>query len=420
MTKGHHIEWKVSIADLAHSPLGYKVELGETAAFSPITATHSTFERTSEFQVSVLGDGDFVPYPMYGLTNATESTVVRFLRNGETPTSTLIVAVESFIAKMSLDCKEIMGYKQICETNSYVIESISCSSDGRIWVKDNGGVLTILNRQLDIMGTFQVGYDSIFTAIDPFRGLLWVLTSTEARVLRTVDMSVVATMDLPIEVASVLDWDFSSTSGTFFCVLADSENNTTCVAMKHDGSLVEFGSGATSICQWGALGALACVPSEHAVKLFNGTSASVAFLGSSVGIGDPVGVASNGRDNAFVLDSNGEIVKTDESWTSKWSISTPPYWNNVHLHATGGPMELGRVMYLSCSLGVASYRDMLSEGWLYGVNNMPIPVGSSPSVYPVVAVVPELDCAHVWSRITPESRWEGEQKESSSESSASS
>lgn len=395
MSKEQHILWKVPSRDLSVSPLGYSVEIGEDALVCPVSSRHSTFENTGEFEVSLSG-GAFLPYPKDGISGATSKTTVRMLRNGETPTSVMVIGNDSFLYKMSLDCSRIMLHKQICETNSYSIDSVTCDASGKIWVKDTGGVMTVLDRQFNTLNTFRLSAESIFSAIDPFRRLLWQVSRHNITLTRTQDMSVVLNVALPTMASAVTDWDLSSPSGTLFLVLDASR----AVSVTMQGVLTTFSLGATGVCQWGAAGALACIPGAGVVESFDGSSVTGSFSGSAIGTPNPSRIASTGRGCSFVVDSSGLTVKVDESWTSKWSLEAPPFWSNLDVRTTNGPRELGRVLYLLSTSGVAAYRDMLTSGKRYGMTAVPLLAGNGSALYPAAAVIPELSCAHASMRIT--------------------
>ena len=413
MSNKQYISWTVQENDLTMSPLGYAVKIGKDTSFYPVSARHSTFERTREFEVSISG-GDFVPYPRTGLTNATTNTVVRMLRNGETPNSVLMVGNDSFLYKMSLDCKEILLYKQICETNSYSIDSVSCSSDGKVWVKDNGGVVTVLNRQLNTLNTFRFSPDVIFSAIDPFRNLIWTVSKNKITSIRTEDMSVVQSVVPSFQINAVTNWDFSGPSGTFLLIV----NASKAIAVATDGTITEFSSGATGICQWGAKGALACIPSAGRVDIFDGSSVIASLAGVAVGTPNPTRLASLGYAYIMVVDSSGKVVKANYNWVPQWSIYSPVLWNNIDIKTTPGSKELGRVHYITSTQGVASFRDMENEGWTYGQYETSLL--NVQGSYPAVAVVPELISSHAWLNIEAIDSDDLNVRESSSSSSQSS
>jgi hypothetical protein len=194
---------------------------------------------------------------------------------------------------------------------------------------------------------------------------------------------------------SVTGWDISGPTGTLFII----SNGSGAIALTTQGSVTSFSPGATGVCQWGAKGALACVPGSGRVEIFNGTLVTSTFSGISIGSPNPVRIASTGRDYAMVIDTSGVLTKINDTWTSMWNLSVPS-WTNVDVKTTSGPQELGRVTYLCSVNGIKSYRDMLSSGVLYGQTTQSLSAGRSPSPYPVVAVVPELETSHVWIRKT--------------------
>jgi hypothetical protein len=394
MARNQNISWNVQNADLAKSPLGYQVEICEDALVSKVLSTHNTFEKTNEFEVSMRGNDVFVPYPTAGVIGATTKTVVRMLRNGETPKSVLLVANGSALYKMSLDCSTILIEKEICESGTYFIDSISCDKSGKIWVKDSGGVMTVLNQDFNVLNMFRTASGCIFSVVDPLRRLLWQITSSTVILSRTNDMSVVFSYSLPVSVYSITEWDISGPSGTLFLTC----DSSVALSITTQGAMASFSSGATGICQWGSKGALVCKP--NAIDYFDGTSVTDTYSGSLVGISNPERISSLGHGYFVVSDSTGLIAKVDEDMSPKWFVKYNQLVVYTDVKVTPSPTDLGGIIYLCSSEGVASYRDMTDEGLNYGSTLVTLSLGRSPSNYPVTAVVPDLTTSHVWSSIT--------------------
>jgi hypothetical protein len=398
MQTGQYIKWKVSKNDLLNSPLTYTVELGETSAVSPVSATHNTFNEispsvgTGNFTVSINGDDNYVSYPVEGLYNATENTVVEFSTNGEMPTSVLLVGNGEFLLKMSLDCNQILQSKQICQIGSYVIVSVSCDSSGNIWVKDSSGVLTVLSQDFRTINTFRMT-PSLYAVIDPFRQILWQVDQRKVSMIRTETMETVFEIDLPQPVTAVIDHDISDPSGTVFFVLVSEPYNYG-IAVTLSGVLSSFSPNATGICQWGSQGALVASGSAT-VDIFNGTHVSST---STIGSINPVRLSSFGYENVIASDLLGNIVMVDSSLAHQLWMATSPFVN-PDVHIPWGPMELGRVSFLSSTSGAAAYRDMLASGLPYGSTVTNLVAGNS-SLYPVAAIIPPLSYSHICTRIT--------------------
>lgn len=390
-----NIAWTVQTSDLVYSPLGYKVELGETAKASPALASHSTFEGAGEFEY--LNGGEWSPYPASGLLGASAGTQIRMLRRGETPTSALILGNDSFVFKMSLDCNNILAYKQVCETDLFWVDSVSCNADGQIWVKDTGGVITVMDRWLNVVNTLRLESDCLLSVIDPFRNILWKVFDDSIVLVRTADLSVIFTVNIPVTTA-VLAWDFSRPSGALFLALDGSPSFA--VAVQLDGTVIsDFASYATGICQWGAVGAIACIPDAATLCVFDGTATVQTILASSIGLTSATKVASQGNGYFLATDGSSSVVKVDEAFSPCWSMATPLYWSNIDLKTTPGPTESGRVNFLTSPLGAVAYRDMLSEALMYGKTEMSI-MASRTSGNVIAAAIPELRSAHVAARIT--------------------
>jgi len=411
MTRQQNITWTVQPSDLVCSPLGYKVELGETAKVTPALASHSTFDGFGEFEY--LNGGVWSPYPVNGLLGASAGTQVRMLRQGETPTSALILGNDSVVVKMSLDCKNILAYRQVCETDLFWVDSVSCNADGQIWVKDTGGVITVMDRWLNVVNTLRLDSDCLLAVIDPFRNILWEVFDDSVMLIRTSDMSTVFTASIPATTA-VLAWDFSRPSGTLFLALDGSPSFA--VAVSIDGTVTQFAPYATGICQWGAVGAIACMPYSATLCVFNGTTTVETIPASNIWLSSATKVASQGNGYFLATDGSSSVVKVNESFYICWSMATPLYWSNIDLKTTPGPSETGRVTFLTSPLGVASYRDMASKSWMYGKTEMPI-LTSRTSGNVIAAVIPELRSAHVAAKITGFTFVENEKSENSSISS---
>jgi len=396
MATKHNISWTVQQEDLIYSPLGYKVELGETREVSPVTATHSTFEGTGEFEYLV--DGSWTTYPVNGLLDATASTQVRMLRKGETPTSSLIVGSDSFVFKMTLDCKEIMASRQVCETNSFLIDSISCNADGQIWVKDTGNVITVMDRSLRITNTFGVESGCLLAVVDPFRNTFWKVFTDHVEAVRITDMASILETDIP-ETTAVLGWDCSVSSGTLFLALSGSPSFA--LAVTTEGVVTLFAPYATGVCQWGANGALACLSSPATLCVFDGEITVQTVTASSLGLTSATRVASQGRGYFLVTDGSSLVVKVNDSMVPQWSYQTLNYWSQIDVKTTRGSEEEGCVSFLTSPLGMASYRDMTNEALIYGLTEMPVTITPNGSGHILSAVIPELRSSSVCARISP-------------------
>jgi hypothetical protein len=391
MATTRYIEWTVTPSDLDNSPLGYEVELSESvSAFSP-TATHSTFARARDFAVDIDGSGNFEPYPYQGLTEATSSTVVRLLLNEENPNSCLIVGNGRSLIKMSLDCKKIIAEKLVCGAG-YFIDSISSATKGGILVKDTSGTITVFDRSLRPINQFSIGADCIFVAADPFRNVIWRVTQSSVSLVRTKDLSTSFTAGLPIDTEKILDWDISRQSGRLFMVLDGSPTATVSVSM--DGTVTPFSSGASSVCQWGATGALACVPGLSQVDILDSSMVTDNFQASSIGLRAPSKIASRGTSCAFVVDVDGKMAKIDANWAPQWTLQSP--WEVTDIFASDSN-GLGSVVYLASLNGIAAYRDMINEGWMYGkiemLNSM-----ASHLPCPVATAVTGIHSSHIWAK----------------------
>lgn len=410
MARDKQISWTVSQDDLQFSPLGYAVELGENDLVSPVSARHSTFSRLGEFEVSLLGNDQFEEFPFNGITNATTSTKVRMLLKGENPTSNLIVANGSFVYKFSLDCSVLMAYRKVCENNSYFIDSLSCDRLGRTWVKDTGGIITVLDRNLDILNTLRMTDNVFFATIDPFRDILWTIEEFKVRSYKTTDMTMIVNENLPFAVDYVQAWDISAPSGTL--LLTVSGDITSALSVNLDGSILQFSDGATGICQWGATGALVCRPDAGLVEYFNGVTIHDHTHGASFGVPAPTRIASVGYGCSLVSGSAGDICKIDSNRHLVWSMTSP--WTTTDIKTTVSKEEHGRVFYLTSSYGIMSFRDTPSESWAYGRTDTPLATTHS---YPLVAVIPPLETAHIWAKVSAIGSDSVPQRESSSSSS---
>jgi len=415
MAVQQNISWTIQSEDLAYSPLGYKVELGETRAVFPKTATHSTFEGTDEFEYLV--DGVWLPYPVNGLLGAAEATQVRMLCKGETPTSTLVLGNDSVVLKMAIDGTDVLAYKQVCETNSFHIDSISCNADGQIWVKDTGNVITVLDRTLRVTNTMRVDSGCLLAVVDPFRNILWKVFTDHVDAVRITDMESIFETAIP-ETEDVLGWDFSTPSGTLFLVL--SGDPSFALAVATDGSVTQFAPYATGVCQWGSRGAIACMSSPATVCVFDGDTTVQTVTASSLWLTSATRVTSQGHGYFLVTDSSSRVVKADESLDPQWLFQTPSYWSHIDVKTTPGPIEEGRVSFLTSPLGVASYRDLTNEAWMYGSTEMPITPPQNGSEYILSAIIPELRSANVSAKISPVNHDIKLQRDESSESSESS
>lgn len=418
MSTKQHIDWRVSAADALISPLGYRLELGETRGISPLLATHSTFERTGEFKVSVLGDGDFEEYPLHGLVGATERTIVRFLRNGESPLSTLAVAADSFLYKMSLDCKEIMQYRQVCETGTFSIDAIGSDRSGNLWVKDTSGTVTVLDRMLRTISTTRLDPLTVCVIPDPNRGFFWQVMPDSIKMVKSDDLSVTLDLGLPSTVVSVLAHDVSAPSGNLFLVTSDGLDGTS-LAVTPSGSVIEVGLDASDVCQWGNRGAMFCSRTEPTIHIFDGTSVIDHFHTTLFGVSQPVRLAALGGGCFFVTDVDGSVSKVDSMLRLSWRFLADGLGDDVDVSVTPGIGEVGNVLYMFSRLGVSSVRDMGIEGWLYGGMRMPIPTGRLPSPFPVAPAMVPPPNAHVWARSVALPRDDVFTRESSSSSSLS-
>ena len=417
MSTKKHIDWNVPSSDILVSPLGYKLELGETRNISPVLSTHSTFENTEEFQVSISGDGVFETYPFNGLLDATTQTVVRFLRNGESPLSTLAVGAGSFLYKMSLDCKEVIQYKQICELDTFLIDSISCDRDGNTWVKDTSGTITVLDRWFRTISTTRLDSATILAVADPNRMVFWQVMPDSVKMVRMDDLSVSFEVATPSSITAVIAYDFSAPSGNLFLVTTNGGSNTS-IMVTPLGVLTNIGVDASGICQWGNKGALLCSTSDSKIYVFDGTSISDNFSTAGFGIGSPVRVASAGNIALFVSGDNGKFCKVGSGWDLMWNSPVFGLGYNVDLRVTPEMGSIGNVIYLASEYGVVSVRDMLDEGWLYGVTEMPLPVVSS--LFPAISVMNTAQPSHIWARATAISSGIPPRENSSSSSSQSS
>jgi len=395
MAKNQNISWTVQNKDLLKSPLGYQVKICEDSLGSKVLSTRNTFEKNNEFEVSMRGNDVFTSYPTSGITGATTKTVVRMLRNGETPKSVLLVANGSILYKMSLDCSTILFEKEICENGTYFIDSISCDKHGKIWVKDSGGTMTVLDQNLNAINMFRTAYGCIFSVIDPLRKLLWQITNSTVILSRTSDLSVVFTYRLPVSVSAITGWDISGASGTLFLTCDDS----IALSITIKGLIEHFSFGATGICQWGAKGALVCKP--NSIDYFNGMTVAETYEGALLGISNPKRISSLGHDYFVVSDDTGLVAKVDEDMNYKWFVKYSPLTTYVDVKVTPSPISLGGIIYLCSSEGVASYKDMNDKGVNCGSSLLALSAGRTPSSYPVTAVVPNLDYSHVWAKIIP-------------------
>lgn len=411
MATTRYIEWTVSPSDLNNSPLGYEVDLLEPASFSLPLATHDTFARTQDFAVDIDGSGKFSTYPYYGLIGATTSTVVRMLLNGENPSSCLVIGSGRSLFRMSLDCQRVLAEKVVC-ADGYAIDCVSSAPHGSIWVKDTSGAITVFDGSLRALNQFKIGEDCIFVAADPFRNVMWKVTQSRVSMIRTKDLSISFTTSLPMNTTKVLDWDVSRSSGRLFMVLDGTP--TTAVSVGMDGTLITFSSGASSICQWGAMGALACVPGLSQVDIFESTSVVDNFKSSRLGLAAPSRISSLGTGSAFVVDVNGKVAKANDDWGLGWSLQAPWVATDVFMSEGEG---LGAVVYLASLRGVVAYRDMLNEGWPYGET---IAGFESPIAYPVATAITGVVSAHAWAKPVAVESSIASFRESSSSSSSSS
>ena len=196
------------------------------------------------------------------------------------------------------------------------------------------------------------------------------------------------------------------------------------VAVTVTGIISTFSPGATGICQWGASGALACIPGSSRVDIFDGESASNHFGAYRFGMTSPTRITSIGSRAVFAVDDVGLVSKIDSNWNFQWSIQAPAGWTNVDIKAAPSSTDLGGVIYLSSATGVASYRDMLGEGWKYGECDVAADLGRYPSVFPVISVVPSLSNVRILAKTeavtTPKGYTNSSWRESSSSSSVSS
>lgn len=397
MSRKQNISWNVQNEDLSCSPLCYEVELGESPFVYPKSIKHRTVDGTGEFEVSLNGGKSFVPYPQDGIRGATINTIVRMLTNGENPTSAAIVGKDSFLYKMSLDCNEIILKKKICESGVYTIDSISCDNSGKIWVKDSCGVITVLDRQLKVLNTFNVSKNVILAVVDPLRRLLWTVSNYAITVTRTEDMSIVTTALLPTSIYAVTDWEFSGPSGTLFMIL----DNSTAISVTKEGIVTTICTGATGLCQMGARGALICLPNYDGAGYFDGSSIVEFFTGSRMNISNPARISNFSNRGFIVSNAYGTVVKTDLEFNFKWNVSKIPLRGLIDVKTTQSSIDLGGIFYLSTSNGIASYRDLSTRAVLYGYKNIRLPSGRSPSAYPIISVIPELKSSHLWAKIIP-------------------
>ena len=395
MSRNQNISWNVQTKDLAKSPLGYMVNICEDVWGSNVLCTHNTSEKTNEFEVSMNGDGIFTAYPTSGITGATTRTVVRMLRNGETPKSVLLLGSGSSIYKMSLDCSHILLEKEICENGKYFIQTISCDKTGKIWIKDSANIMTILNQEFKIVNTFGLPRDCVFAAVDPLRRLLWQITKTAVNVYKTHDMSIAFSRPVSIYEQRITSWDISSSSGTLFLTCEGS----TALSITLQGVITPFSSGATGICQWGARGALVCKP--NSVDYFNGIAVSETYAGELFGIENPERIASSGKSYFVISDSTGLSVKVDDQMNPKWFIQPDQISNHVDVKISSNATDLGGIIYLYSYDGAVAYRDMVYRGTKYGSTSFALPFTDNVSNYPVATVVPDLTASHVWAEITP-------------------
>lgn len=273
MATRQHIDWVVSASDALVSPLGYKAELGETRDVSPVLCSHSTFEGTGEFELSVSGDGGFEGYPSRGLLSAPAGTSVRLLLNGEDP-ATLVVASGRFAYRMSTDCKRVIASRQVCD-EPFLVDSVSCDRLGRVWAKDTSGTLTVMGRGLEVSATFRLDQRTVMAAADPDRMVIWQVMPDSIRMVRMADMS--ASMDLDIEldppsaaISSIISHDFSSTNGSLLMVVNDGISNHG-VVVTLAGEVIDVGLEPSSVCQWGN-GALFCTSADARIHVFEGGS----------------------------------------------------------------------------------------------------------------------------------------------------
>lgn len=389
MARNQNITWSVQDKDLANSPLGYMVEISEDALGSKILSTHSTTDKVNEFEVSMRGNGIFESFPLSGLVGATTDTVIRMLRNGESPKSVLIVGNETVLYKVSTDCKHIMLEKEICKSH-YFIDSISCDKFGNIWVKDSRNMMTVLNQNFQVVNTFALPCDCIFSVVDPFRRLLWQVTRSKIKLYRTHDMSVVFSATIPFSLSSITDWDISGPTGTLFLTC----DIPVALSVSIKGVVDSFSSGATGICQWGSAGALVCKP--NSIDYFNGTSVTDTYPEALFGASNPKRISSFGRDYFILTNNTGMVVKVNENLIPQWSVKLNYLFAHADVKVTPSPMELGGIIYLCSSNGVSAYRDVLDNSLNYGYTLKELFLGHSSSNYPVTAVVPELTTAHVW------------------------
>jgi len=397
MTIKQHIDWQVSATDIQNLPTHYELGLGETRDVSPLLATHYTSDDTGEFQLSLLGNGVFDEFPADGLAVASTNTIVRFLRNGESPLSTLAIGADSFLYMMSLDCKTIIRHKQICETGVFWIDSISCDRAGNLWVKDTSGTITVLDRMFKVISTTRLDSTALFTVADPYRMVFWQVLPGSIKMLKMSDLSVVFSLATPVTVESVIAHDFSASSGNFFLIVNDGVSNTSLVVTPA-GSLINAGVSASGVCQWGSKGALFCSDVDNKIHKFNGDYVYDHFHTTKFGLDQAVRIASDGSKGLFVTGNDGSLNKVNLDWSLAWKY-TADLGDSIDVLITPGINEIGNVIYLSSTNGVLSLRDMLTEGLLYGSTLTPFPAGNSPSTSPVSAVMRLPQSAHVWARV---------------------
>jgi hypothetical protein len=399
MATRQHIDWTVSASDAVVSPLGYRVELADTRDAGVVLATHRSSDGAGNFQLWMPEEGMFVEYPPEGLSGAKGRTV-RFLPNGEAPLATLAVAAGSSVYRMPLDCSSVIQEKQVCADGAFRIESVSRDRDGNVWAKDSSGTVTVTDRYLRVVSTIRLDPETVFVAADPLRMVFWQVLPGSIRMVKMGDLSVSLDLSLPQPVAAVMSHDFSEPSGSLFMVTSDGGTNTS-VAVTPLGVVTNVGVSAISTCQWGSKGALFSDETLTTIYVFDGTSVTGSFSTIPLGLSAPARIASTGNESVFLVGGDGVLRKANSSWGLEWSLAVTGLGAQVDVRVTPEEGLTGRVTYMFSTSGVASVRDMLDSGSLYGIKLVDLPAGRSPSLVPAAAVMSGSQSSHVWARITP-------------------